>query len=59
MRMLATITIQPHVKNKISPEKLLPFPWEEAMQGNTKKLKPLSAAENLKRFEELINRRTS
>lgn len=29
MRMLATITIQPHVKGRMRPEKLLPFPWEK------------------------------
>ena len=31
MRLLATITIQPHIaKNKkITPEKLLPFPWDK------------------------------
>ena len=28
MRMLATITVQPHVKGKLTPEKLLPLPWE-------------------------------
>ncbi len=29
MRLLATITIQPHVKGRMRPEKLLPFPWEK------------------------------
>lgn len=30
MRLLATITIQPHLAKgkKVTPEKLLPFPWE-------------------------------
>lgn len=28
MRMLATITVQPHVKGKMTPQKLLPLPWE-------------------------------
>ena len=28
MRMLATIAIQPHIKNKLTPEKLLPLPWD-------------------------------
>lgn len=28
MRTLATITIQPHVKNRVTAESLLPFPWE-------------------------------
>ena len=30
MRMSATIGIQPHIKGKITPEKLLPFPWEKS-----------------------------
>lgn len=31
MRLLATITIQPHLGKgkKLTPEKLLPFPWEK------------------------------
>lgn len=31
MRLLATITIQPHLAKgkKVTPEKLLPFPWEK------------------------------
>lgn len=28
-RMLAAIVIQPHVKSKITPQRLLPFPWEK------------------------------
>ena len=28
MRMLACITIQPHVKNKLTPQKLLPLSWD-------------------------------
>ena len=28
MRMGACITIQPHVKGKLTPQKLLPLPWE-------------------------------
>lgn len=28
MRLLATITIQPHVSEKITAPELLPFPWD-------------------------------
>lgn len=28
MRMEAAIMIQPHVREKITPRRLLPFPWE-------------------------------
>lgn len=30
MRMLATISIQPHTKKQLSPRELLPFPWERS-----------------------------
>ena len=30
MRMEAAILIQPHVKNRLTPKKLLPFPWEKS-----------------------------
>mgnify|MGYP000038969804 FL=1 len=32
MRLLATIVIQPHLdkRHKVTPEKLLPFPWDKA-----------------------------
>ncbi len=29
MRLLATITIQPHVKKRLTPGQLLPLPWEK------------------------------
>ncbi len=28
MRLHATLTIQPHVKGRLTPMRLLPFPWE-------------------------------
>ncbi|MEG1159985.1 MAG: hypothetical protein RSC78_04075 [Acidaminococcaceae bacterium] len=35
MRLLATMTIQPHLdkRHKVTPEKLLPFPWEKKTQS--------------------------
>ena len=64
MRLLATITIQPHVKGKVTPERLLPFPWDssELELGNhpaeTKKTspRPVSKEEDRKRFEQLLKR---
>lgn len=43
MRMLACITIQPHIgkRHKVTPEKLLPFPWEK------KKAKKKTEADNM------------
>lgn len=57
MRLLATIAIQPHVKNKLTPQKVLPFSWDE---GGKKKQKPaevLTAEEHRKRFEEFMKMR--
>lgn len=28
-RMIAAVTVQPHCKKKIDPQKLLPFPWDK------------------------------
>lgn len=28
-RLHAVLTMQPHCKNRLSPEKILPFPWEK------------------------------
>lgn len=35
MRMLATITIQPHVKNRLTPDTLLPLPWDNDQTQTT------------------------
>lgn len=56
MRLLATISIQPHVKNKLTPQKVLPFSWDD----DEKKKKPaeiLTAEEHRKRFEEFMKMR--
>ena len=51
MRMSATIGIQPHIKGKITPEKLLPFPWEKSKKKA--EAPKVSAEEARKRFERL------
>lgn len=54
MRLLATITIQPHLAKgrKITPEKLLPFPWDHKAQK--KEAPKMSASEQRARMEELV-----
>lgn len=55
MRLHAAILMQPHVKKKITPQKLLPLPWEkEARRKNAPK--PVSAEESKARFEKLAKR---
>ena len=47
MRMLAAITIQPHVKKKITPQALLPFEWDKQKP----KTEFVSKEEDKKRLE--------
>lgn len=35
MRLLATIGIQPHIKDKMTPQRLLPFPWDHDKASGT------------------------
>lgn len=52
MRLLATIVIQPHVKDKITAEQLLPFPWEK--KRNSTARRKMSVAEQKKRMQQLL-----
>ncbi len=56
MRMLATIVVQPHIKKKLAPKDLLPFPWEQVskheivpLQKDKERLEKLMAKLNGKR----------
>ena len=52
MRLLASIVISPHVRGRITPQKLLPFPWEKEKQ--TQQRVPVSKEEARARFERLL-----
>lgn len=52
-RMLATIAIQPHVKGTVTPERLLPFPWERKKEPEKK---PVTREEAHARFLRLMAR---
>lgn len=54
MRLLATITIQPHVKNRLQATKLLPLPWD----GDRKKngVPPVGKEEAKARLEQLLKK---
>ena len=55
MRLLATISIQPHVKRKMKPQTLLPLPWDNNKQLNgSRKEEDLTPEQKRDRFEELI-----
>lgn len=57
MRLLATIVIQPHLaKNKkITPEKLLPFPWDKKTVAREAK-REITPEQQRRRMEELVKR---
>ena len=53
MRLLAAITIQPHVKKKLTPELLIQFPWERKRNAEAPML---SKKEAKRRFEKLMGK---
>ena len=50
MRLLATITIQPHVRSRLTAAKLLPFPWDKGQDEKRKTAIP-TKEESRKRME--------
>lgn len=58
MRLLATITIQPHLaKNKrITPEKLLPFPWDKKKTRKHSESQELTVEQQRARMAELVKK---
>lgn len=55
VRMLACITIQPHVKKKLSPDKLLPLPWDHKRRKAADSPK-MDKEQQHQRFKELLKR---
>ncbi len=53
MRLLATITIQPHVKGKVTAHRLLPLPWDK---NPFSEVSAVSKEESKARFESLVCR---
>lgn len=59
MRLLATITIQPHLAKgkKVTPEKLLPFPWEKKKtRKRGEKVPELTPEQQRERMAELVKK---
>ena len=59
MRLLATIVIQPHLakKKKITPEKLLPFPWDKKKNPkHSDKKTELTPEQQRERMAELVKK---
>ena len=60
MRILASIVIQPHVKGRMKPERLLPLPWDKGRykkQGTRKQEDILSAEAQKARLLEVMKRK--
>ena len=55
MRMEATLLIQPHVKGKLTPQRLLPFPWE-ASDFRPHTAESLTLEERKQRAEEALRK---
>ena len=57
MRIAATIGIQPHVRRKFTPQKLLPFPWDSKNKAATQKTtaENMSSEDRRRRFEGLLS----
>lgn len=51
--MLACITIQPHVKNKLTPQKLLPLSWDNRKKSKQAKTEHITAKEAEERENKL------
>ena len=56
IRMLATITIQPHTTKSISPRSLLPFSWDT--DAPKQEAPTLTKEQQRQRFMELMKKRT-
>lgn len=54
MRVLAAISIQPHIKKTLTPNKLLPLPWDKK---RTRKNAPkLTKQEAEQRYNDVLHR---
>lgn len=54
MRLLATISVMPHTKKRVTPHGILPLPWDDGKRGRNKSKKKAPAADKesqRRRFE--------
>lgn len=54
MRILASIAVQPHIKKRLTPQELLPLPWDNEQEKPPTVV--LSKQETADRIKELQNR---
>ncbi len=56
MRLLACITVQPHVKGRVTPQGLMPLPWDNEGRQKKAAAPAMGKEEQRKRFEQLAKR---
>lgn len=54
MRMLATIVIQPHIRQKITPQRLMPLPWEKVHKNTERSV--VSKDEDMERLRTVMKK---
>lgn len=59
MRLLALMTVQPHVKQRLSPSKLMPLPWDGEAKAAVPEMgaAPCTAEESRRRLAALLEAR--
>lgn len=59
MRLLALMTVQPHVKQRLSPSKLMPLPWDGEAKAAVpeRAAAPCTAEESRRRLAALMEAR--
>lgn len=56
-RTVATLIVQPHIKKKMTPQQLMPMPWDKKKSTPKPDNAPrLTAGQQRRRFEELVHR---
>ena len=55
MRLLAAVCIQPHIRKRISPQQLIPLPWDKP--GRERGKETITAKEGKERLERLVGRK--
>ena len=55
MRLLAAVCIQPHVRKRISPQQLIPLPWDKP--ARKEKTEIPSAEQALRRLKEITKKK--
>lgn len=54
VRILATLTVQPHTKKRLIPKKVMPFPWDSEPKSEAPQM---NREDSKKRFERLMAER--